>query len=183
LDSYDKNYIDGGFFYRSRIAFDQVILPEEQKERILQRIQPFPRYLQEKKKIEFTEIAEYGNALVMLFVGPSGTGKTMCAHAVAHAMDKRILQFNLNNIAQLAGSDNKRIFPVLFREARIHDAVLFFDESKALLTDRIHDLLIELEKHEGLVIFATNASFVIDEAIRRRINLIVNFQEPGPSLR
>ncbi len=178
-----SDYVEGGFLYRSGISLDQVVLPEEQKQGILQRIETFPRFLQEKTKISFSNIVEYGNALVMLFVGPSGTGKTMCAHAISNAMNKKVLQFNLNNLFHLTGTGDKRMFSLLFRESRMHDAVLFFDEAEALLTDRIQDLLIELEKHEGLVIFATNASFRIDEAIRRRINLIVNFQEPGPALR
>jgi SpoVK/Ycf46/Vps4 family AAA+-type ATPase len=178
-----SDYVEGGFLYRSGITLDQVVLPEEHKKRILQRIDTFPRFLQEKSKINFSNIVEYGNALVMLFVGPSGTGKTMCAHAVSNAMNKKVLQFNLNNLFHLTGTGDKRVFSLLFRESRMHDAVLFFDEAEALLTDRIQDLLIELEKHEGLVIFATNATFRIDEAIRRRINLIVNFQEPGPALR
>lgn len=178
-----SDYVEGGFLYRSVLSLEQVVLPEEQKRGILQRIDTFPRFLQEKSKISFSNIVEYGNALVMLFVGPSGTGKTMCAHAISNAMNKKVLQFNLNNLFHLTGSGDKRMFSLLFRESRMHDAILFFDEAEVLLTDRIQDLLIELEKHEGLVIFATNASFRIDEAIRRRINLIVNFQEPGPALR
>ena len=47
----------------------------------------------------------------------------------------------------------------------------------------MNDLLIEIEKHEGVVALATNASFRISEAMRRRINMIVEFQEPGASLR
>jgi SpoVK/Ycf46/Vps4 family AAA+-type ATPase len=75
------------------------------------------------------------------------------------------------------------LFSLLFREARMSDAILFFDEAEEMLERRMNELLIEIEKHHGIVIFATNASFKIDDAMRRRINHIQLFQEPGPALR
>ena len=49
------------------------------------------------------------------------------------------------------------------REAKIHDALLFFDECEAIFEDRekhgsnhVNMLLTEVEKHEGIIIMATN---------------------------
>ena len=49
------------------------------------------------------------------------------------------------------------------REAKIHDALLFFDECEAVFEDRekhgsnhVNMLLTEVEKHEGIIIMATN---------------------------
>lgn len=51
------------------------------------------------------------------------------------------------------------------REAKIHDALLFFDECEAIFEDRekhgsnhVNMLLTEVEKHEGIIIMATNRS-------------------------
>jgi SpoVK/Ycf46/Vps4 family AAA+-type ATPase len=148
-------------------------------------IDHFPTFLNVKKQFELSSPVQYGDALVLLFVGPSGTGKTMLAHALGNYLDKRILLINVNNRADFSYAryqDDARL-PVLFREARMHDALLFFDEAEELLHERMNDLLTEVEKHRGIVIFATNASFTIDEALRRRINYIYRFQEPGPTLR
>ena len=177
-----SDYVDGGYLYHSNINLDSVILPAEIKNDLLDTISNFPLFLQAKKNLKFSEVIEYGNAMVMLFVGPSGSGKTMLANAVSNYLGKKILLFNLNNIANMSSSEDS-LFPILFREARINDAVLFFDESETLLQKRFHDLLIEIEKHEGIVIFATNATFSINEAMRRRVNMIVEFENPGPALR
>jgi SpoVK/Ycf46/Vps4 family AAA+-type ATPase len=120
----------------------------------------------------------------MLFTGPSGTGKTMLANAISNFLKKKILLFNLNNMTQLSSLGKESgIFQTIFREARLNDAVLFFDESEALLSDRLNDLLIEIERHDGIVIFATNASFKIDSAMRRRILHFTHFKDPGANLR
>ena len=52
------------------------------------------------------------------------------------------------------------------REAKIHDALLFFDECEAIFEDRekhgsnhVNMLLTEVEKHEGIIIMATNRCY------------------------
>lgn len=52
------------------------------------------------------------------------------------------------------------------REAKIHDALLFFDECEAIFEDRekhgshhVNLLLTEVEKHDGIIIMATNRCF------------------------
>jgi len=184
-EDYDiSDYLEGGYMYHPKISLDDVVLPQETKNSLLKTITSFPDFLEAKNKLEFSEVVEYGNALTMLFVGPSGTGKTMLANAIANYLGKKILLFNFHNISQLSDATREgNVFSVLFRESRINDAVLFFDEAEDILRNRINDLLIEIEKHEGIVIFATNASFKIDEAMRRRINLVLHFQNPGPALR
>lgn len=51
----------------------------------------------------------------------------------------------------------------IFREAKIHDALLFFDECEAVFEDRelrgsshVNMLLTEIEKHDGIIVMATN---------------------------
>ncbi len=179
-----SDYIEGSYLYHSSVHIDSVVLPAEIKGKVLTTINNFPSFLSAKDALKFSEIVEYGNALAMLFVGKSGTGKTMLANAISNHLNKKILLFNFNNLSQMQSMmDDQQVFSVLFREARMNDAILFFDESEAILENRLNDLLIEIEKHEGIVIFATNAEFSIDDAMRRRINLIINLPDPGPGLR
>ncbi len=184
-ENYDiSDYIEGSFLYHSSIDMNNVVLPAELKEKVMTTINNFPEFLKAKNQLQFSEVVEYGNALAMLFVGKSGTGKTMLANAISNHLGKKILLFNFNNLSQVHSMmDEQQVFSILFREARMNDAILFFDESEDILQNRINDLLIEIEKHEGIVIFATNAQFSIDEAMRRRINLILNLSDPGPGLR
>ena len=52
---------------------------------------------------------------------------------------------------------------VVSREAKIQDAIIFFDECEALFESRekrgnytVNSLLTDVEKHDGLIILATN---------------------------
>ena len=180
-----SDYIDGSYLYKSNIPMERVILPEAQKENVTRLINIFPKFINTISNMNFSDVVEYGKALVFLFVGPSGTGKTLFANALSSYTDKNILLFNLSSHNQISGYSNSfdEIFSYLFREARMNNAILFFDESEGLLEDRIQDILIEVEKHEGIVIFATNASLMIEEAMRRRINHVVEFHDPSPDER
>jgi SpoVK/Ycf46/Vps4 family AAA+-type ATPase len=185
-EDYDiSNYVEGSFLFNPNVKMEDVIIPESEKRELLTKIENFPSYLKTKKKIDVGTHVQYGDAFVMVHTGPSGSGKTMLALAVANYLKKRILTVNLHNHSHFNhfGSDGKSLFGLLFREAKMNDAILFFDEAEMLLSERLNDLLIDIEKHTGIVIFATNASFTIDEAMRRRINHIQKFDEPGPQLR
>jgi SpoVK/Ycf46/Vps4 family AAA+-type ATPase len=183
-ESFDiSEYIEGTYLYSSGIKMENVIMPVEEKKKVLELIHNFELIQKARKKVDFEKHFEYGNALVMLFTGPSGTGKTMLANAISNEIMKKILLFNLNNLTQISNIDDSAIFQTLFREARMNDAILFFDESEAILSSRYNDLLIEIERHTGIVIFATNAAFEIDPAMRRRILHFTNFKDPGGNLR
>jgi SpoVK/Ycf46/Vps4 family AAA+-type ATPase len=82
----------------------------------------------------------------------------------------------------------------VFRLARQEDAVLFFDEADAIASRRstsidhgfqresntvVNVLLQELERFNGVVIFATNLAANFDPAFERRIRTHVLFEMPG----
>ena len=82
----------------------------------------------------------------------------------------------------------------IFRAARDEGAVLFFDEADAIASRRstsVHHgfqresntvvsvLLQELERYNGVVIFATNLAANFDPAFERRIRTHVLFEMPG----
>jgi SpoVK/Ycf46/Vps4 family AAA+-type ATPase len=74
----------------------------------------------------------------------------------------------------------------LFREAEIHNAVLFFDECESMFAQRGHGgssqmsmMLTEIEKHTGIIFLATNRPFDLDEAMHRRITASFEFRPPN----
>lgn len=170
-----------------RATFDRVVLAERQKRRILGIVEAHERYLVTRRAWGIDDVIAYGRGALMLFHGSPGTGKTMAAHAVAERMGKRVMNVDVPTF--LEHHEAGRFVPGLFREARLHDAILFFDECEALFESRRNGnalmtvLLTELERFEGVAILATNLPQVLDEALDRRILLRVRFPEPDREAR
>ncbi|AOY42383.1 cell division protein [Psychrobacter sp. AntiMn-1] len=129
----------------------------------------------------------------MNFYGSPGTGKTLTAEAFAGRLDLPIIKVGIAEIeSKLMGETSKNIQKV-FQDAYDQNAVLFFDEADTLLGKRLSSvtqgvdneinamrstMLIELEKFDGIVIFATNFAKNYDEAFRSRITYHVEFILP-----
>ena len=135
-----------------------------------------------------------GTALAFNFAGPSGTGKTICAEAIAHELGKRLLLVRYAELESMWFGETPKNVTAVFRLAQEEDAVLFFDEADAIAARRSTDtshgaqresnivvnvLLQELERFDGVVIFATNLAANFDPAFERRIRTHVLFELPG----
>jgi len=185
IEAEDSNLVEGSHLYRPAVALDRVVLPEGTKQLVVRTVEQYPRFLEVRKRSGLDELVPTGSGIVLLFHGPSGTGKTMLANALAAHIGKRILLVNFPTIGTMGSDDTLRF---LFREARIHDAVLFFDECEGIFQAREQNpgmslILTEIERHDGLVILATNRPFELDEAMRRRITLSVAFTPPDAQQR
>ncbi len=139
-----------------------------------------------------------GLGLAFHFAGPPGTGKTICAEALAYALDKRLLVVRYSELeSRWVGQTAKHVASV-FRAAERQDAVLFFDEADAIAGRRftavsaayereanavVSVLLSELEHSPGVVIFATNLAANIDPAFERRIRTHILFEMPDAGAR
>src|SRR5690606_28698501 len=81
-----------------------------------------------------------GTALAFNFAGPSGTGKTICAEAIAHALRKRLLLVRYSELESMWFGETPKNVAAVFRMATEEDAVLFFDEADAIAARRSTDL-------------------------------------------
>jgi len=139
-----------------------------------------------------------GMAVAFNFAGPSGTGKTICAEAIAHALGRRLLVVRYAEIESMWMGETPKNVTSVFRLALEENAVLFFDEADAIATRRsasldraidresntvVNVLLQELERFNGVVIFATNLASNFDPAFERRLRTHVLFERPGPEER
>jgi SpoVK/Ycf46/Vps4 family AAA+-type ATPase len=110
----------------------------------------------------------------------------MMANAIAASLGKKVL---LINFPYLGTNEAAQIIKLIFREAKIHDAVLFFDECESIFMSRdkgshhVNMVLTELERYDGLAIMATNRPYDLDEAMYRRITLALEFRKPDHLLR
>jgi len=135
-----------------------------------------------------------GLSLAFNFAGPSGTGKTICAEAIAHTLRRRLLIVRYAELESMWMGETPKNVAAVFRLARQEHAVLFFDEADAIASRRstsidhgfqresntvVNVLLQELERFDGVVIFATNLAANFDPAFERRIRTHVLFEMPG----
>jgi SpoVK/Ycf46/Vps4 family AAA+-type ATPase len=135
-----------------------------------------------------------GRGLAFNFAGPPGTGKTICAEAIAHELGMKLLVVDYAQAESMWFGETPKNIVAAFRGAVEQNAVLFFDEADAIATRRsvgailphdresnltINVLLRELEAFNGIVIFATNLAANFDPAFERRIRTHVLFEMPG----
>lgn len=168
---------------------DLLVLDEEKKKDILALL----RQSKHSDKIFNTwglgETIEYGKGQTMLFHGGPGTGKTWGANCIAKAVGKELLVVNVANIQTSEPGGANRNIEDAFKSAKDGNKVLFLDECDGLICSRdglgmvlsgeVNTLLTEIEKFEGICILATNRIATLDEALERRLALIVEFTDPN----
>jgi SpoVK/Ycf46/Vps4 family AAA+-type ATPase len=135
-----------------------------------------------------------GRGLAFNFAGAPGTGKTICAEAIAHALGRKLLVVDYAEAESMWIGETPKNIVGTFRAAAEQNAVLFFDEADAIAMRRtsgsptryeresnltVNVLLRELEAFNGIVIFATNLAANFDPAFERRIRTHVLFDMPG----
>src|SRR6185295_9500211 len=77
-----------------------------------------------------------GLGLTFNFAGPPGTGKTICAEAVARALGMKLLVVDYAEAESMWIGETPKNIARLFRIAADEGAVLFFDEADAIATRR-----------------------------------------------
>jgi SpoVK/Ycf46/Vps4 family AAA+-type ATPase len=135
-----------------------------------------------------------GLGLAFNFAGPPGTGKTICAEAIAHALGMKLLVADYAELESMWMGETPKNVAAVFHLATEEKAVLFFDEADAIAARRsasgsapqdreanttVNVLLREMENFNGVVIFATNLAANFDPAFERRIRTHVRFEMPG----
>lgn len=138
-------------------------------------------------------VVRNGSAITLNFWGPSGTGKTHCAEAIAGTLGKKLVRANYAYLESKYVGETSKNITRLFHLASQHDAVLFFDEADSLLGKRLTNvsqsadhgvnmsrtvMLLELERFNGIVVFATNLLQNYDIAFSRRLLHQIEFTLP-----
>ncbi|QSB00819.1 ATP-binding protein [Methylomonas sp. EFPC1] len=128
-----------------------------------------------------------------LFVGDSGTGKTLAASYVATALGAPLYRVDLAAIMNKYVGESEKNLGSLLDLAAAADAILLFDEADSLFGRRTEAqqsgeryanmltnfLLTRIENHPGITILTTNSRERIDNAFTRRLDAIVDFPMPG----
>jgi SpoVK/Ycf46/Vps4 family AAA+-type ATPase len=177
-----------------RRTFDDVILPPGTRRALDQALVQVTSHDLIFRQWGLGDRHPTGMALAFHFAGPPGTGKTICADAIAHALHRTLLIVRYAELESMWLGETPKQVAGVFRRARETNSVLFFDEADAIASRRssapdlgalresnttVNVLLQELEAFTGVVIFATNMAANLDPAFERRVRTHVLFEMPG----
>ena len=141
--------------------------------------------------------ARYRPSVRALFVGPSGTGKTLAVAWLATRLGIPLYRVDLAAVtSKYIGETEKNLSQLLARAEQV-EVLLLFDEADSLFGKRtdIHEandrfanaqtnyLLQRMESYDGITILTSNGRGRFDDAFSRRFDAILSFPLPGPEER
>jgi len=141
--------------------------------------------------------ARYRPGVRGLFVGPSGTGKTLACGWLATRLGLPLYRVDMASVTSKYIGETEKHLGELFARAESSNVVLLFDEADALFGKRTdvkdaHDryanqqtnyLLQRIEGYDGIVLLTSNSRSRFDTAFTRRLDAILEFPLPQPDER
>jgi len=142
-------------------------------------------------------LARYRPSVRALFVGPSGTGKTLAVAWLATRLGIPLFRVDLSAITSKYIGETEKNLSQLLARAEQNEVVLLFDEADSLFgkrtdiqeaNDRFANaqtnyLLQRMESYDGITMLTSNGRARFDEAFSRRFDAIITFPLPGPEER
>jgi SpoVK/Ycf46/Vps4 family AAA+-type ATPase len=128
----------------------------------------------------------------LLFVGPPGCGKTLCAEVLASDLGLTLLYARFDGIISSYLGETATNLRRVFAYAAQHSSVLFLDEFDVLgkRRDDPHDVgelkriigsflqILDSHPRDRIVVSATNHEGLLDEALWRRFDEVLYFGRP-----
>jgi len=178
----------------TEFQWDDIILPERLKSQLRDIERRIKHQMTVYNAWGFRALAGGERGLSVLFSGPPGTGKTVTACVLGRALGRDVFRVDLSMVVSKYIGETEKNLARLFDESEYAPIMLLFDEADSLFTNRTqvkdsHDrfanmqvnfLLQRIESFEGVCILTTNHIANIDEAFKRRLDMIVEF--PAPDL-
>ena len=176
-----------------KYSFDEIILPEAVKEKILDVADYADNYHRVFEVWGLKSVFKQSRRIGINLYGAPGTGKTMAAHAIAKHLERKILVVNYADIESKYVGETPKNIRKAFETAQNTNSILFFDEADAILSKRVTNMssatdvsvnqtrsvmLMLMNDYQDFVIFATNFIENFDPAFMRRISTHVEFPLP-----
>jgi hypothetical protein len=141
--------------------------------------------------------ARYRPGVRALFVGPSGTGKTLAAGWLATRLGLPLYRVDLASVTSKYIGETEKNLAQLLARAEQAEVVLLFDEADSIFgkrtdvkeaNDRFANaqtnyLLQRIESFDGIALLTSNSRSRFDAAFARRLDLVIDFPPPGPEER
>lgn len=150
-------------------------------------------FVKEHKAIDVLKGYQLPISNKLLFYGPPGCGKTLAAYVLAGELEKMMVVINLGAIVSSKLGETSKNLAKIFRRAATEDSIIFIDEFDTLgkVRDysqdhgemkRVVNTILQLFDYlpqSSIVIAATNQRDMIDQALLRRFDMVVQMEMPN----
>ena len=190
----EKPRLDYGKYFPAQLfttttTLDDIIL----NERIKESLTPIGNYVSSMNGDFYTEVNhKFKKGFMVMLYGPPGTGKTLLAGALANTYGIDMYRVDLSQVVSKYIGETEKNLELLFDRLEGKNCMLFFDEADALFGKRadvqdaqdrfanqeVSYLLQRIENFDGLTVLATNFENNLDDAFKRRINVMINVHRP-----
>ena len=176
------------------LALDRVVLDSRIKQRLLQGLSMLDQQRREQVAFGWNLRSLPGaSGFVALIYGQPGTGKTTLAHALAETVGRPMFRISGEDLGKDPDGFTDAVSSAMRRAERL-DAILLIEEADQILMRRsnhmhpimlakVSEMLQRLESFAGVMLLTSNRPFVLDDAAKSRLNLIVEMPAMQPDLR
>jgi hypothetical protein len=188
LLSVDNFTIPGAIRTPATATWKDLVLPD----RCLKSMEQFMLWVTHRHQVVHQWQGQVTGGPVVLFSGPSGTGKTYAAHVLANTFGRPLFRVDLGLLVSKYIGETEKNLNALFEAASERKIVLLFDEADSLFGKRgdvrdardryanmeVSHLLSRIELHQGPCILTTNLRRHLDPAFARRFHMVIEFPRP-----
>lgn len=149
-------------------------------------------FIEEHERIELLQRFNLPVSNKLLLHGPSGCGKTLASYVIAGELKKMMVVVNLGAIVSSKLGETSKNLSKIFKKAALEDCIIFIDEFDSLgkVRDysqdhgemkRVVNTILQLFDYlpqSSIVIAATNQKDMLDTALTRRFESIIEFSLP-----
>jgi len=150
-------------------------------------------FIEEHQRIEILRRFDLPVSNKVLMHGPSGCGKTLASYIIAGELKKMMVVINLGAIVSSKLGETSKNLSKIFKKAAAEDCIIFLDEFDSLgkVRDysqdhgemkRVVNTILQLFDYlpqSSIVIAATNQKDMLDDALIRRFDNIIEFNLPN----
>lgn len=173
----------------SKIKLNHLILAENLSKKLIRIVE---EQNQQQKLREYNLLPRSK----ILMVGPSGTGKTMTASALAGELNLPLFTIQLDGLITKYMGEAAGKLRLIFDHVKKIRGVYFFDEFDAIgarrdLTNDVGETrrtlnaflqFLENSRSDSLILAATNHSDLLDKALFRRFDDVLRYENPDQKL-
>ncbi len=150
------------------------------------------RIVHEYRQREKLRLHALGHRRKILMTGPPGTGKTLTARVLAHELRLPLQTVQVDKLVTKFMGETSAKLRMIFDLIQRREGIYFFDEFDAIAGGRtfendvgemrrvLNALLqfIEQDRSESLIVAATNSPQLLDSALFRRFDDVLNYSLP-----